>query len=972
MAIRTQIFLNNTPLDLLEDISIPATYSVVDIREPEKRNTAFTKTVEIPGTAENNDIFSHIWNLGTVLNTSGTTQTVNFNPNFNPNLKANVLVLIDGVTTFKGYLQLNSIDIDQTYYKIKYNCTMFGNLANIFQTLGDSRLSDLDLSEYDHTYSQTNQINSWNTSIIKNGANYVNFSGGAPTGEGYVYPMIDYGYNNGMSYNVNEFFPAIYAKTIVDKIVGDAGFNWSPDFIGDSYFKRLVVPFSGDALRLSDTQIQNRTFRAQNNAAWNIAQDLRGVSGLQTTGNAAFQDETTTPNFDTGGVYNNSIYRFTAANNGTYKISAEVSMNLTHFPTAASVSYNGSDVYDGFAFVTIRKNGNQVLNGVSLGFLQGASSIPNTTGPYFSFKQATLTSGTTTSNLIVPVQWQGYLAAGEYVNIYMSTQSGSQNGSATTNDLYKASGNSRGWTQINVLTDSFFRADIADTKLQEGDTVSMSNVLPQNVKQSDFLLSIIKMHNLYLDQDPNQPNKLIVDTRDNFYTSGTTRYWDTKLDYGKPRTKTPMGELEARTYVFKYKDDKDYYNETYDKKWYDNYGLKRYSINNEFLKDEAKTELIFSPTPLADYVGIDRVLPKIFSVDSNGVAQPRPSNIRILYYGGLKTTNTGWTYATSGTTTYLYPYAGHLDDPWSPTLDLNWEVPKEVFYTTDQFAYTDNNLFNGYWQKAMQEMTDPDSYIFTGWFKLNAVDIATLDFRDTFYIDGQYFRLNKIYDYDPTQNELTKCEFVKLKDYPAYVAQTKTGYGGVNNTFTNGSAMPTFRQQTTQSGNYSGSSSRMGQNNFIAQTSIGCNIQGGSSCRISEGCTNVNIMNSSGVTVQAGLSNVTVLNSSGTTVSNSDMVIIGTSAIGYKVVPILASYTVKFTETLILANVTTIPPAGFVVTLPNTGYDGFSVEIKKTDSSINQLTITAQGTLDGTATWYLSTQWESLTVMFYGGNWYIV
>jgi hypothetical protein len=298
-------------------------------------------------------------------------------------------------------------------------------------------------------------------------------------------------------------------------------------------------------------------------------------------------------------------------------------------------------------------------------------------------------------------------------------------------------------------------------------------------------------------------------------------------------------------------------------------------------------------------VGIDRVLPKIFTVDSNGAIQPRPSNIRILYYGGLKSTNTGWDYiSTSGTTYYIapttYPYCGHLDDPWSPTLDLNWAVPKEVFYTIDQFAYTDNNLFNGYWQKAIKEMTDPDSYIYQGWFKLNSVDIAQLDFRDAFYIEGQLFRLNKIYDYDPTRNELTKCEFVKLKDYPAYVAQTKTGYGGAGTGFTNGENMPTYRQMSVQSNNYSGSSARMGTNNFIAQTSVGCNISGSKYCSISEGCKNVNILGSSGVTVFSGIENVTVINSSGTTVSTSNQVIIN----GWTVPSTYNNTTYTYTPTL--------------------------------------------------------------------------
>jgi hypothetical protein len=38
-------------LDLYEDVEMPLNYSIIDVREPDKRKTSWSKTIKIPGTA---------------------------------------------------------------------------------------------------------------------------------------------------------------------------------------------------------------------------------------------------------------------------------------------------------------------------------------------------------------------------------------------------------------------------------------------------------------------------------------------------------------------------------------------------------------------------------------------------------------------------------------------------------------------------------------------------------------------------------------------------------------------------------------------------------------------------------------------------------------------------------------------------------------------------------------------------------
>ena len=76
--------------------------------------------------------------------------------------------------------------------------------------------------------------------------------------------------------------------------------------------------------------------------------------------------------------------------------------------------------------------------------------------------------------------------------------------------------------------------------------------------------------------------------------------------------------------------------------------------------------------------------------------------------------------------------------------------------------YPSANLFNGYWSEYVAEITDKDSKLLTGFFRLNDVDILNLDFSKLIYIDGALWRLNKVIDYNPIEQDVTKVELLKV------------------------------------------------------------------------------------------------------------------------------------------------------------------------------------------------------------------
>jgi hypothetical protein len=252
-------------VDLPTDFGIQINKSIADIREPESRSSDWTKTFTLPGTKTNNKLFTHLFDLN--LSIRNTTST-NFSPDFNPNLKADALLTVDEVTQIEGFIRLLSIKVNDLN-QIEYECSMHGELADLFAKISDAKLEELDFTEYNHVLNATNIFNSWDTSIIKNSSGYVNFSGGAPIGEGYVYGWVDPGiYADYKKLDLNDVTPYIYAKTVVDKIFSGAGYTYSSgSFFNTAQFKRLVVPCPSRMPFLSETQIQNRQFEAEIPAA---------------------------------------------------------------------------------------------------------------------------------------------------------------------------------------------------------------------------------------------------------------------------------------------------------------------------------------------------------------------------------------------------------------------------------------------------------------------------------------------------------------------------------------------------------------------------------------------------------------------------------------------------------------------------------------------------------------------------------
>jgi hypothetical protein len=296
-----------------------------------------------------------------------------------------------------------------------------------------------------------------------------------------------------------------------------------------------------------------------------------------------------------------------------------------------------------------------------------------------------------------------------------------------------------------------------------GDTIVINDTIPKGILQKDFFSSICKMFNLYVFEDYEFEKKLKVVPFIDYYADAVAVDWSLKVDRSKPMKIKPMSELNSRYYQYKYKSDNDYYNDNYRKKYNEEYGSYIYDSEYEFAKETTSVEIIFASSVQYGKTGTDKYYPAIYKLSDNNTKEDRmDSIIRILQAQKISSV-TSWSILVSGSVIASfseYGYAGHLNHPTNPTSDINFGIPKELYYNAT--VYTQVNLFNVYWSSYLAEITDKDSRLLTCTMKLDYKDIYQLDFSKLIWIDGVLYRLNRIVDYNATNEDTCVVELLKI------------------------------------------------------------------------------------------------------------------------------------------------------------------------------------------------------------------
>jgi hypothetical protein len=793
---------------------------------------------------------------------------------------------------------------------VTYEVLVKDSQSDFFTELGANELTDLDFSDLNHTYDSSTIVASWSNTVA----------------DGYKY-LLPYSGDN--FYPLKEMKPAIYAKTYFDRIFSNAGFSYDWSTLSASYFDKLLIPYNGE--------LENFDFSAYNVQA-NQAVTIDGYQTI-TGENIGFYEQLTnwTETLDTFGLFTplTGIYTNTfTVNSGdsiNFNFACQYDINLLNTTGANATlvqSYGTTNDMRYRYSLTIAVVNLTTNQGYNSGanpydtFVVNGTTIPNGTTNLGTFIKS-INVAISNCNIGDVIQVQAGLA----IQAYSPTN---------TNGIIRWRNGGGNLVPIDVQLDI---TNIAMSILPSstingfGGTLIVNNYVPKKIKQSDFVKAIFTMYNLYTEIDPDNPNKLILSHRDDYYDAGLEKDWTYKLAKDREQDLKFLPEITSKRLILTYKDDKDSPNTTYFNATNEIYGQVEYVFENEYVKNVDKKEILFSPTPMGKTV-FDAVVPLIAG------AAPK-TNIRILFDGGMFPCNPFniYDYGTTGQTNLVqYPSIIHFDNPNVPTFDLNFGVCDYYFY--QQNVLTNNNLFNLYWRRTIGQIDT--GKMLTAEFDLRETDIATLKLNDKIRIDNSWWNINKIIDYDCNNPKLTKVELLSVDteiDYARFttgkpIFPTPSEVGNITTPIINSN------YENTNVISLGSNALVFGQGNVIQQGFQGVVIGNNKS-------------------VSSGDSGIWTDNINGKSLSNFNPY-----GIFFNPTFIDQDYTATADDTLIISNGAALVD----VTLPPVGNFGKTYYIKNVSTFNVDVQGTGGDTIDGALTFTL-TQWDAVTVLDSGTEW---
>lgn len=192
-----ELYIADSLCDLQGDEKIEVDYTIFDITKIESRGGARSYSFNLPKTDRNKTLLE---NPEMVNNLSQVPYT-----------RLKCRCYIDGVDSLIRFCEVASV-------KDSYAIRLYGSNSDLFASIKDKKLSELDMSEFDHYW------------ILENIANGV----ARTVNEGYVYPLIDYHLDSPNSYINNDnarvrcdfMLPALYYNYVLKKIFEQTDYTW--------------------------------------------------------------------------------------------------------------------------------------------------------------------------------------------------------------------------------------------------------------------------------------------------------------------------------------------------------------------------------------------------------------------------------------------------------------------------------------------------------------------------------------------------------------------------------------------------------------------------------------------------------------------------------------------------------------------------------------------------------------------------
>ena len=717
MAKEYKVIVNDQEVDLYKskDLDLAITLAISDSNNITVRKKANTKTLKFPGTGNNKVIFGHPEDPNSIVNLDQQS-------------KPSVIIEADGTEIFRGYIKVvAATDIGNKVIEYEGLCT--GTNGDWIQRMGNDSMNTLDYSDQNHT-------NDWQTIMTSEFAN---------ASIEYVYDLIDRGEFTGQLYdgntkrgvNIQDRFPALKIKGMVERTFKSIGYTVSSSFFSSTFFTKLYWMFTNEELKHPDSFNADLVAKVQSNTVQKVTpnpqQQIHFKMLLQSP-RTIFYNTSGAFEFNTGSEY-------FCLGKGKHTFSITVNFTAQTFGYYDAAQTNNGNVIFTFKKRNRFKDGNAYVAG-----LNATSQIT--------------TLLTNTHSAIINFEREFDLEFGD--EVYLD---------ATM--FYKQIIGGSGGEHLKINQYIFECVKVEGSLgMGENQYVDWAYNLP-DVPKLEFIQGLKDLFNLHFTADTNK-RVVYIEPRDDFY-NGDTQDWSDKLDNAKEIKASFLGDKLAKTLRYRYKDDpNDKVVDLWNKQNNKIFGAEDSDINNVFAKDEIQEieNTLFAPTWMEDCprIGlVGAIIPKMW----NSTTLPKRSQKflpRILYYNGLQTVPNGGYWRFNKLGTIAYQNANPITTPFGGK-----RLVYPNFYSFDDSQVNDNNLMydDRYYssglhqkyfrnaQKILDEGRQFDMYIY-----LNDTDISNIDFRQPIYIErdgnGAYFILDKVSNYKSQDNVSTLCTLTKI------------------------------------------------------------------------------------------------------------------------------------------------------------------------------------------------------------------
>lgn len=699
-------------LEVQEGTAFPITFSVGDIRELDSKKGSFSKSLTFTGSKSNIDQFGHLYDVN--IDDSS----------FNINTVTECSVIQNGITIVEcAYLQLISVNKSEQSTNqnesITFTAVIKDTAGDLFTNINNKYLNEVDCSDLNHTFNATNVVNGFANDVTNGYKYFLNYS-----------PVTNI--------PVKEFRPAIFAKVYFDRIFARAGKSYTWSTLSECRFDKLIIPYNGDG-----TVINVDAYKA-------VFDKNTSLSGTHTSGVININNITTLTSLtevtDNANLLNPTTGQYSTPFYVSTGESINVNVNLSRVLTLTNPNANvvrpklplGAGFTNSVVFYRVRLR--VLRNGVTVQtiILSEAQVESLVSGANTIYNDAVVASAAVTG-----------LNQGDVITFRLDVNT------SPAGRVYRTSTNTA--VAVTYAFTNDLTVTITPSQNNTGlfGTVDMNELIPKQIKQSEFVKSVLTMYNLFAIPDTDQPDNIILIHRDDYYDAGEVKDWSQKIANNQEKVITFLPDLTKKKLQLSYKDDSDEANKAYKDFTNETYGQVEYTFDNEYIRDIERKELIFSPTPSA-VTPFGAVAPMMSG------STPK-NNIRILIDNGTQNLTQSITvvnYAGNSVTSSTYGQVSHFENPLNPSYDINFGICDYYLYPIE--LPTANNLYNLYWRRTLAQLNT--GKMLTAYFDLNEADIASLKLNDKIWCENTYWNINKVIDYDANGQTLTKVELLSVDD----------------------------------------------------------------------------------------------------------------------------------------------------------------------------------------------------------------